>query len=310
MKFSLIVPVYNVSKYILKCLKSIEKQSYKNYEVIIINDGSKDESEKIINKFIKNKNKFKCYKKENGGLSDARNYGLKYITGDYILFIDSDDYINKDLLLELSKEIKRNNPDLIKFNSNYDKDGIIKKMKIHPFTNLNNNECIEQYFKDTLFAPVWQYTYKTSFWQENNFSFEVGRLHEDVGIMPLILMNINKGSSISYIGYNYVIRENSIMTTKDQKKDLKKYEDYLHFFDSIIPIINNSSKINSKSKKLLSSFLANCVISKSFEIYTFDKKIVKNELKKRKILKYLATDNIKRIIKKFVYQIIFIIRGW
>ena len=304
MKFSLIVPVYNVSKYILKCLKSIEKQSYKNYEVIIINDGSKDESEKIINKFIKNKNKFKCYKKENGGLSDARNYGLKYITGDYILFIDSDDYINKDLLLELSKEIKRNNPDLIKFNSNYDKDGIIKKMKIHPFTNLNNNECIEQYFKDTLFAPVWQYTYKTSFWQENNFSFEVGRLHEDVGIMPLILMNINKGSSISYIGYNYVIRENSIMTTKDQKKDLKKYEDYLHFFDSIIPIINNSSKINSKSKKLLSSFLANCVISKSFEI------IVKNELKKRKILKYLATDNIKRIIKKFVYQIIFIIRGW
>ena len=78
MKFSLIVPVYNVSKYILKCLKSIEKQSYKNYEVIIINDGSKDESEKIINKFIKNKNKFKCYKKENGGLSDARNFGMPY----------------------------------------------------------------------------------------------------------------------------------------------------------------------------------------------------------------------------------------
>ena len=296
--------------YVARCLESIDAQTYQDYEVIIVNDGSKDNSEAIIKKFIKDKEKFKLYKKTNGGLSDARNYGLKYVTGDYILFIDSDDYINELLLEKLNEEIKNNQVDIIKFNSNYDKNGILKEMKIHPFSNLNNDECIKYFFKDTLFAPVWQYAYKKSFWVKNNFLFAKGRIHEDVGLTPLILMSAKNGSSIPYVGYNYVIRENSIMTTKDKQKDLKKYNDYLYFYDELMPLIEKNNNINAKSKKLLFSFLANSVISKSFEIYHFDKQIVKEELNKRKVLKYLACDNFKRIIKKIVYQIIFIIRGW
>ena len=85
MKFSIIIPVYNVEKYIDRCLSSIVNQSYKNYEVIIVNDGTKDNSLKIIEKYTKKYDNFTLYNKKNGGLSDARNYGLKYVKGDYFV---------------------------------------------------------------------------------------------------------------------------------------------------------------------------------------------------------------------------------
>ena len=107
MKFSIIIPVYNVEAYISKCLDSIKNQSYDNYEVIIVNDGTKDNSVNVIDKYLSD-NRFKLYNKENGGLSSARNYGIKYVTGDYILFIDSDDYIERDLLNNFNNILKNN----------------------------------------------------------------------------------------------------------------------------------------------------------------------------------------------------------
>ena len=92
-KYSIVVPVYNTEKYIRKCLDSIKNQTYTNYEVIIINDGSTDNSLEIINEYTKNK-KFKVYTTKNKGLSEARNNGVKHCTGDYILFIDSDDFVH------------------------------------------------------------------------------------------------------------------------------------------------------------------------------------------------------------------------
>ena len=90
---SIIVPVYNVEKYLDRCLNSLVKQKLDNYEVIVVNDGTKDNSQKIIDRYVKKYPKvFRSYIKKNGGLSDARNYGLKYAKGKYISFIDADDY--------------------------------------------------------------------------------------------------------------------------------------------------------------------------------------------------------------------------
>ena len=109
MKFSIIVPVYNVEKYLKKCLDSIIDQTYKNYEVIVVNDGSPDNSQAIIEEYKKNyPNKIKAYNKQNGGLSDARNFGLQYTTGDYVIFVDSDDYVKNDMLEVLNNNIKEN----------------------------------------------------------------------------------------------------------------------------------------------------------------------------------------------------------
>ena len=127
--FSIIVPVYNVEKYIKKCLESIKNQTYTNFEVIIVNDGSKDSSQIIIDEYVNSDNRFKSFIKKNGGLSSARNYGLKYVKGDYILFLDSDDYIDINLLENLSKV--DSSYDMIKFKTILvdEEEKIIKKEK-------------------------------------------------------------------------------------------------------------------------------------------------------------------------------------
>ena len=107
-KISVIVPVYNTEKYVEKCLKSIISQEYVEVEVIVVNDGSTDNSANIIKQFeLQYPNKVKCYDKENGGLSDARNFGVTKATGDYICFVDSDDYIDRNLFKSLEKYISQ-----------------------------------------------------------------------------------------------------------------------------------------------------------------------------------------------------------
>ena len=108
-KFSIIVPVYNTEKYVKRCLDSIKSQSFKDYEVIIVNDGSTDNSSDTISKYP-----YKVINQENQGLSMARNNGVKDANGEYLIFLDSDDYIEKDLLKEINKSLS-NNPDLVRF---------------------------------------------------------------------------------------------------------------------------------------------------------------------------------------------------
>ena len=93
MKVSIIVPIYNVEQYLAKCIESLIQQTYKNIEILLVNDGSKDNSEKIMQQYAEKDERIVCLNKVNGGLSDARNYGLKYATGEYCLFIDSDDWL-------------------------------------------------------------------------------------------------------------------------------------------------------------------------------------------------------------------------
>ena len=115
-KFSIIVPVYNVEKYLEDCLDSILKQTYDDFEVIVVNDGSTDNSQKVIDNYAKRDNRIKAFKKKNGGVSDARNYGISKAKGEYFIFVDSDDTINDKLLEKLDKEIKKYDEiDLIKY---------------------------------------------------------------------------------------------------------------------------------------------------------------------------------------------------
>ena len=96
-KVSIIVPVYNVELYLDKCLNSLVNQTLKEIEIIVVNDGSKDNSQAIIDKYTNKYNNIKALRKENGGLSDARNYGIKYASGEYIGYVDSDDYVTLDM---------------------------------------------------------------------------------------------------------------------------------------------------------------------------------------------------------------------
>ena len=120
-KFSLIIPAYNIENYIVKCITSILNQNYYNYEIIVVNDGSTDDTVKILEN-IKN-NKIKIINKKNGGLSSARNEGLRHVTGDYIWFVDGDDYIEKNALEILYNTLKDEMFDIIslKYYKEYEK---------------------------------------------------------------------------------------------------------------------------------------------------------------------------------------------
>ena len=112
-KVSLIIPVYNVENYIEKCLNSVVNQTLKDMEVIIVNDGSKDSSKQKIEKYLKKYPRIKYLEKENGGLSDARNYGMPYATGEYIAFLDSDDYVESTMYEEMYEVAKKENADMV-----------------------------------------------------------------------------------------------------------------------------------------------------------------------------------------------------
>lgn len=117
-KFSIIIPIYNVEDYLSKCLDSVIEQTLMDIEIICVNDGSKDKSLNILQQYSNNDNRIRIISKENGGLSSARNAGLKVAKGDYICFLDSDDYAEPNLCERLYTEILEYKPDIIAFGAN------------------------------------------------------------------------------------------------------------------------------------------------------------------------------------------------
>ena len=167
-KVSVIIPVYGVEKYIDKCLASLVKQSLKDIEIIVVNDGSPDNSQKIIDKYVKKyPQKIKSYIKENGGQGSARNFGLSKATGEYIGYVDSDDFVEKDMYEKLYNKACEGNYDIVICdNFNVSEDYSTKKEDIH----INNgNE-----FEKAIFGKmaVWNKIYRREILIDNNLEFK------------------------------------------------------------------------------------------------------------------------------------------
>lgn len=210
-KVSIVVPVYNVENYIEKCLSSLVNQTLKEIEIIIVNDGSTDSSELIIKKFMeKYPEKIKYFVKENGGLSDARNYGLQYVTGEYVAFLDSDDYVKLDLYEKMYNKAIQENSDFVEcdFIWKYDNK---EKVDIGAIYN-NKNEMF-------VLARVvaWNKLIKTSLIINNNLQFPKGLRYEDVEFFYKLLPYINKFSFIKEPLIYYVQRNNSIVNTQNER---------------------------------------------------------------------------------------------
>lgn len=299
MKFSIVIPVYNVEKYIAKCLDSIKNQTYDNYEVIIVNDGTKDNSVSVINKYLSD-SRFTLYNKENGGLSDARNYGVKYVKGDYIIFVDSDDYIDENLLSKLNDILKEKEYDIIKYKINIvdDNSNLIRK----ELSNLQSGEInLTEILTFEYSEPAWTYAYNKNFFIKNKFMYPKGRIHEDFGLTPYILVKTSSIYYMDYYGYNYVQRENSIVN--GGAKNLKRCEDMLYHFDNLYSIISNDKNISLDKKKLIYSYLANGLISKGAILNKNDLKWYVKELKKMNVFNYLIDDTLLRKIKKVIIKL-------
>lgn len=293
MKFSIIIPVYNVEKYLSKCLDSVINQSYKNYECILVCDKSIDSSNKIAAEYAQKYNFKKLYY-ENTGLSEARNIGIDNSSGDYILFLDSDDYIEYDLLETLAKEI--NDEDLVRFQ--------VREVFNDKMVDWNQVACsgtgIECFSEITNFYYVenaWAYCYKSSFYKNNNFRFMKDCIAEDYGLIPLIIAKAKKMKVIKYIGYNYLQRSNSLMNNNSYQRKLIKMEDML----------KQSKFLVSEFKKIKNSdifirFIDDSLIYYSTTLKYKDFRKYNKKFKKINVFDYIIDHSLKHKIKKILIK--------
>lgn len=302
MKFSIIIPVYNVEKYLRQCLDSLQKQVYENFEVIIVNDGSPDQSQVIIDEFVQKDARFFGYQKENGGLSDARNYGVEKATGDYLLFVDGDDYVSPDYLKSIEETIMIDHkPDLIHFGFilQAEKDTM---MKAPSFSNQTGMQAFYTLSPDSYFVTAWSYAYRREFWLEHQFQYQKGKYHEDYGLTPYVVLCAKTVSSIADCLYYYIVRSNSIMTSNDAEKLVKKANDTLEQYDVLKRQIAELKTLNVEEKQYVMSYLTNTLLIKGKSLPDQALKDFAWELKKREVWKYLRNDNLMRKVKRYLVK--------
>lgn len=301
MKVTIIVPVYNTEKELKSTLASLINQTYSDIEILIINDGSTDNSEKIIYEYKEKTDKIVYIKKENTGIADTRNLGISKATGDYILFVDSDDYISVELIEKLRKYMEQN-IDIIKFKLQRvdENQTILEKVDGAIFDKVNGQEAFNKlYCTDVLLDSPCVYLYKRDYLLKNNFKFKVGTYHEDFGLIPLIVVNADSVVSVDYYGYYYVQSSNSITRNENYEKTVKKMRDSLIQYDNMLQQIKtyNLEKITEENIKI---YYTNAIILKLKELNKKDQYIFIKEIKQRKMFSNIKMRNTKQLIKKVI----------
>ena len=222
MKVSIIVPVYNVEIYLRKCLDSLVNQTLEDIEIIVVNDSTKDNSQSIIDEYVaKYPDKIKAYIKENGGLSDARNFGIKRATGDYIGFVDSDDYVETTMFEKLYNKAISNNLDIV----------MCGVKLVYEDTNVPDREINMSVLQDItskedlkssathIYPVVWNKLVKRNLIinEENFIEFKKGIWFEDVHWYLRLLPYLSNMGIVNEPLYNYLQRQNSITYTYNEK---------------------------------------------------------------------------------------------
>lgn len=212
MRFSIIVPIYNVELYLEQCLESLRIQDYSDYEVICVNDGSTDSSRKILTAWETRMPQMRVIDRANGGLSAARNTGLQAATGDYVVFVDSDDWVEASMLSKLAKVTDGN--DMVCFACRRTDNNAHDTLQPEQSGGWEyyNRHALEH--REVAFVCVWQRCYRREFLIENGLRFREGILHEDNEFTPRVCLKAEKTKVIPDVLYNYRVRPGSIMTSR------------------------------------------------------------------------------------------------
>lgn len=214
---SVIVPVYNVEKYLDECLSSLVNQTLSDIEIIVVNDGTKDNSQSIIDHYVKQyPNKVVSLIKENGGLGDARNYGIPYAKGEYIGFVDSDDIVHLEMYEKMFNKAKLEDSDLILCDLEYFYETSSEKMVKEGLVQIENIDVNKTVFLSPLFA--WNKLYRKSLFIESGLKYPIGLWYEDI---PVTVPFFTLAKKISYVHETLIYyrqRSTSIMGSVDNPK--------------------------------------------------------------------------------------------
>lgn len=221
---SVIVPIYNVEKYMNRCIESIRCQTYTDLEIILIDDGSTDTSPQICDNWANKDSRIRVIHKSNGGLADARNAGIEVAKGEYISFIDSDDYIEKDMLTLLFNSLISEGADIAVCGINYVTNGTIERISCLNYPHIySREEALKLHLSSNTFnASACNKLYKRYLF--NNIRFPKGKKFEDTAIMAFLFDFANKISHIADPKYYYVYRIGSLTKVKFSMKDFDLIE--------------------------------------------------------------------------------------
>lgn len=225
MFISVIVPVYNVEKYLRKCISSLLNQQYKDMEIIIVDDKSTDNSLNIAKEYESYKNVKVITKETNSGLSDSRNVGLKEACGQYVMFLDSDDYVEQGCILEIHKIVEETNkPDVLYFGYYEEYEGTdLQNIKYGYVSQKNHIYTGEEFAlselkRRNLYAAACFGVYNRKLIIEDKLFFEPGILHEDELWTPQVILSASNVYLSDYVFYHYLRRKGSITSSKDKTK--------------------------------------------------------------------------------------------
>lgn len=287
---SIIIPIYNVEKYLSKCIDSIINQTYQKIEIILVDDGSPDSCPNICDAYALKDSRIKVIHKKNGGLSDARNEGIKIASGKYIGFVDSDDFINHNLYEVLYNNLISNDSDIsiCKFKkvieneeiNNINCDVINQKISVY-----NNLEAINNLYNNDLNVETvvaWNKLYKKELW--NNINYPFGKLHEDEFVIHKLLYFSNKVVYSDMELYYYLQRESGITGTFNIRR-----LDALEALKDRIDFLKNKNLFEFYVKSLYGYF---------FTLIDIKNKIGKNNKEAKKIIKKEMSISFKKILKE------------
>lgn len=307
-KISVIVPIYNVEKYLRRCIDSIINQTYKNLEIILVNDGSPDNCGVICDEYSNKDERIKVIHKKNGGLSDARNAGLEIATGSYIGYVDSDDWIEPNMYEDLINVISYEDSDIAScmVNKIWDEKDVIN-VKYEDELNiitLNTEDALAELIKEKLLTQtVWNKLYRREI--ISDIIFEYGKFHEDEFWSYRIIANAKKISIINKGYYNYFQRDTSIMGEGYSLKRL----DALDALESRYRFIKN--KFSPLTMLAIKSYISSCMYqyqcicrSNDIDLKTEGEKNIEARLNSLKIenKKWIfEKDNIKQDIWLFAF---------
>lgn len=307
-KVSVIVPVYKVEKYLEKCLESLVNQTLSDIEIVIVNDGSPDNSEKIIEIYSKRYlNKIKYVKKQNGGLSSARNYGIPYATGEYIAFLDSDDYVELNMYELMYNKAIEDNYDMVECNfiweyKNKTKIDIGEKYK-------GTNEALEK-----ARVVAWNKLYRRDVLINSNILFPEGLRYEDVEFFYKILPSLNKIGFVDNAFIHYVQRDNSISNTQNERT-----KEIFNILDNVLIFYKNNELYGKYKEELEYTYTRYLLCSSLKRMVKVKDKVIRDKLlsetwirlnenfphwKKNSILQKKRIKNLyMRSINKFTFNI-------
>lgn len=298
---SIIVPVFNSHDYLKECINSVISQTFRDIEIIIINDGSTDDSEKIVKEFIKMDSRIFYMRRDNKGISFTRNQGIQLATGKYIMFLDSDDYLEKNACQALVECIEATNADMVVCDFYQGDEQKTEVVKLKQFGGTNLQQCPNMIF-DINSSP-WNKIYSKRFLLENNITFPVGLKYEDAYFVlkaiaraskicqvnsPLIHYRVHLGSETTVMNEHVfdIFEILKMINTEFENEDHQEILDYVEFFNINRLTVYNLQQIYQKDKELAKKFVDEsfAFLNKNFPHWSKNKMFIShNHILKRMI---------------------------